>query len=362
MDTTTHALAGNLAPHLHSADIDELLQALDARDWQRLADLISTAQLLIGTASPSSLREFNDALDSLSEHLGVPFFSLPGLLRLYDEAEHLSKRYEGPLNAHPNAVHGTPITPVARLRELKGASFCVSFFRPDQLEAVIPLLAERSVLIADNGAFSAYRSGAQLDDAYWARYWVWATDLLNRCPQAVAVIPDVIGGSPQQNLDRILDQRFTIPAWEHRLMPVWHLNEPLDQLVAIYSAGYRYIAFGSCGDFDTVGTSAWDQRVDEAFGSLRAAADADGDLMPRVHMMRGLSQLQRGRHPFATADSTNLARNHSNRSQRGESISAFRSRVEAYRFPVLAGTFPGGMSNPDPRFPVPPSQMLMPLN
>src|SRR5690349_25076265 len=97
------------------------------------------------------------------------------------------------------AVHGTPITPTHLLKQLAGASFCVSYFRPVQLEAVIPLLGDDSLLLLDNGAWSAFKSGTVFDDAYWDAYWVWAKAVLDRVPQAVAVVPDVIGGSVADN-------------------------------------------------------------------------------------------------------------------------------------------------------------------
>ncbi len=346
---------------MQGSEIAELLDAVAQQNWHQAADVVRANQDALRVPSPATLPCFNASLDQLSDHLGLPFFSLPGLLRIHADACESEKRFEGPLNAHPNAVHGTPITPASRLKELQGGSFCVSYFRPDQLEAVIPLLAERSVLIADNGAFSAYRSGAVLDDAYWAGYWQWAHDLLNRCPQAVAVIPDVIGGSAEENMGRIMEQRFSIPSWERRLMPVWHLNEPLSNLAAIYSAGYRYIAFGSCADYDAVGSALWDQRIDEAFAALKEACGAEADLLPRIHMMRGLGQLKRGRHAFTTADSTNIARNHAMRSKRGETIASFRQRIESYRFPVEPQTFPHAESNPDPRYTPAPAQLSIHL-
>jgi hypothetical protein len=47
------------------------------------------------------------------------------------------------------AVHGTPITPKHLLQQMKGASFCVSYFRPDQLEDVIPLLGSEGPTVRD---------------------------------------------------------------------------------------------------------------------------------------------------------------------------------------------------------------------
>lgn len=239
-------------------------------------------------------------------------------------------------HAHPAAIHGTPITPRARLQEMRGASFCVSYFAPEQLEPCIELLGADSTLLLDNGGYSAWTQGLKLDEAYWQRYWAWARAILDRVDQAIAIIPDVIDGDAQANLAHIDEARFSIEGWDHRLMPVWHLHEPLEQLARIVEMGFRWIAFGSSGQFATVGTANWDARVDEAFATIERVCGELDDLHPRVHMLRGLGQMARYRHPFATADSTNIARNHSTRAKAGEPIAAFRSRIERHRFPVPA--------------------------
>ena len=55
------------------------------------------------------------------------------------------------------------------------------------------------ILMIDNGAFSAHMAGIELDDAYWESFALWASNIMDLCPSAVAVIPDVIGGSEEQN-------------------------------------------------------------------------------------------------------------------------------------------------------------------
>lgn len=237
-------------------------------------------------------------------------------------------------HAHPNAVHGTPITPRAQLQKMRGASFCVSYYAPEQLNDCIALLGSDSMLLLDNGAFSAWRKGHTMDAAYWAHYWAWAIETLSHVDQAVAVIPDVIDGDAEQNMAMITDALDRVAHAEHRLMPVWHLHEPLGQLQRIVEMGFRWIAFGSSGGYSVVGTPAWDARIDAAFDTIHQSCAHFDDLHPRIHMMRGLGQLPRGRHPFSSADSTNVARNHARQSRGGEHIERFRSRIEADRFPV----------------------------
>lgn len=176
--------------------------------------------------------------------------------------------------------------------------------------------------------------GLTLDDAYWARYWSWAHSILESVEQAVAIIPDIIDGNAEQNLAMIEAARFSIDNWDTRLMPVWHLHEPIEHLERIVEMGFRGIAFGSSGTYATVGAPQWDRKVDEAFEAIERVCQIADELHPRVHMLRGLGQLPRYRHPFATADSTNIARNHSTRSKDGEPIRAFQARIERHRFPV----------------------------
>lgn len=253
---------------------------------------------------------------------------------LKDEAARLGRVLPFHRTSHPNAVHGTPITPRSKLERLRGASFCVSYFAPSQLEAVIPLLGPDSMLLLDNGAFSAWRAGLTLDAAYWERYWCWATKILARVDQAVAVIPDVIDGRPDDNLSLINDALDRVEQWENRLMPVWHLHEPLEQLQRVVDLGFRWIAFGSSGEYSTLGTAAWDARIEAAFTAIERTCDVHDDLHPRVHMMRGLGQMPRCAAPFASADSTNIARNHARQAARGEGIEEFHQRIESQRFPV----------------------------
>ena len=233
------------------------------------------------------------------------------------------------------AIHGTPITPKHLLQQMRGASFCVSYFAPAQLEDVIPLLGPDSVLLLDNGAFSAWRKGLTLDEAYWDGYWSWAKAILDRVPQAVAVIPDVIGGTVEENIRHYHECPETMWDYQDRLMIVWHLNEPLSYLRWMLESGFGNIAFGSAGEFSSVGTAAWDARIDEAFALIdELTLDlAHGIARPRVHMMRGLGQMRRGRHPFTTADSTNIARNHNRTKGQADHVATFRARIEGDSFP-----------------------------
>lgn len=218
------------------------------------------------------------------------------------------------------AVIGTPVTPKNLLASLAGASFCVSFAAPEQLDDVIPLCAETSMLMLDNGAFSiwnAKRRGKKLPkrlqfatlDDYRAAFWQWANAAQARCEQAVAVIPDVIEGSERANLiECSYAVRDGFAEFPERVMPVWHLNESLAQLET-FCRLFNFVAFGSCAEYDV-------QRQPRAYRARIAEASAVIDRVERehgrrpwIHLMRGLGVLPELIR-FESADSTNIAINH----------------------------------------------------
>lgn len=97
--------------------------------------------------------------------------------------------------------HGTPITPRSVLSELTGRCFCVSYERPDDVEWCHKW--GQSVML-DNGAFSAWTRGKQVD---WAGFYAWADRWLEH-RTSWAVVPDVIMGDERDN-DALIAQ------WPH---------------------------------------------------------------------------------------------------------------------------------------------------
>ena len=112
-------------------------------------------------------------------------------------------------------VFGLPLNPTPLLEQLKGASFCVSYGTRGklgkQLDQAIRLVGDNGILLVDNGAFSAHQSGIDTmsDESYLEGFADWANDILARCPVAVAVIPDVIGGTWQQNAQPLAHSTLT---------------------------------------------------------------------------------------------------------------------------------------------------------
>lgn len=188
--------------------------------------------------------------------------------------------------------HGTPITPAAELLRLAGRSFCVSYADRRQVEMVHQI---GSSVMLDNGAFSLWRRGRATN---WPGFYRWVDPWLD-WPTTWAVIPDVIDGGSEAN-DALIAQ------WPHgeRGAPVWHLDEPIERLLALADRWPR-ICFGSAGAYARVGTPAWHDRMASAFDALAPRHRR----LPWIHMLRGLSQAG-GPYPLASADSSTVARNY----------------------------------------------------
>lgn len=188
--------------------------------------------------------------------------------------------------------HGTPITPISALLELHGRHFCVSHAAPQDVERCHHV--GQSVML-DNGAFSAWKTGKAVN---WSKYYQW-TDRWLDCPTTWAVIPDVITGSED-------DQDNLISQWPHgqRGAPVWHMHESLDRLVRL-THEWPKVCVGSSAQYAKVLSPVWVSRMDAAWNALSQHHRRP----PPVHMLRGMSCSGK-EWPFASVDSTDIARNH----------------------------------------------------
>jgi len=213
-------------------------------------------------------------------------------------------------------VFGLPITPIHLVHELAGSSFCLSYATRNrlgqQLGWAIDLVADDGILLLDNGAFSAWRQGHELDIPGFVR---WCADIMAVCPQAVAVVPDVIDGDEAANDEMLVDfvghqleQDVYLPG--DRTMAVWHMHEPIDRLLRLIEGGYYFVAIGSSGEYAKIGTPQWHHRIREALGAIdEFCAGSDGAYVrPWIHMMRAQSELHR--YGFDSADSCSVAVNH----------------------------------------------------
>lgn len=230
-------------------------------------------------------------------------------------------------------IYGLPLNPMPALDALKGASFCVSYATRGklgkQLDQAIGLVGEDGILLVDNGAFSAWEAGVDTmaDESYLEGYAAWANDILERCPQAVAVLPDKIDGTVDENWQLASETMGMFP--DDRAMPVWHMHEPIHYLLNLCE-GFAYVGIGSSGEYRSGSGPKWKARMAEAFAAIdKWEAESNGAFIrPRIHMMR--SQAQAHLFPFDSADSTNVAMNHNRQlRKRGENVAAFAARVDA---------------------------------
>lgn len=208
--------------------------------------------------------------------------------------------------------HGTPITPRAELQRLAGRHFCISFADPRDIDWC---LQNGASVMMDNGAFTAWTQGRLVN---WDEYHKWLAARLT--PPHWGVLPDVIDGDEQAN-DELLK---TNPHPKELVAPVWHLHESLDRLENLVRE-WPKVCFGSSGNYAVVGNAAWNNRIDAAWEVIDKAGTR-----PWVHMLRAMSAASKGRWPFASADSTNIARNHKgSRKQRRQDIEQMADRLDA---------------------------------
>lgn len=188
--------------------------------------------------------------------------------------------------------HGTPITPLTALYELKGRCFCVSHATPHDVARVHKI--GQSIML-DNGAYPKWKRGAETD---WPSFYAWAEPWLNY-PTTWAVIPDVIDGGSQ-----VQDALLREWPYGHKGAPVWHMDEPVSRLLRLTDEWPR-VCIGSTAEYAVVLSPSWEKRMDECWNEIAKRHR----FFPAVHMLRGM-QCSGRRWPFASVDSTDIARNH----------------------------------------------------
>lgn len=199
--------------------------------------------------------------------------------------------------------HGSPCWPTeAAVGLYSRRHACVSFAGPEQL----PLVAEVcQSFILDNGAYSAWTKGKELDfDGFtsWVKEWMLHPGF-DWC-----LIPDSIDGGMDENRRLIAKFGEAMKGTDFRYfdmaVPVWHMHEPLEYLKYL-SVAYPRVALGSSGQFATVGSEEWWQRMHEA---MDVVCDSDGRPRVKLHGLRMLNPTVFSHVPLASADSTNVVR------------------------------------------------------
>ena len=209
--------------------------------------------------------------------------------------------------------HGTPLTPREMLLRIAGKHFCVSFANPSDAQVCLEI---GQSIMWDNGAFTTYTQGKEFKID---KFYEWLEPKLGH--PHWGVIPDVIGGSEEDNRARL----ETWPFPKELGAPVWHMHMHTDYLLYLCD-NYPKVCFGSSGEFWKIGTVRWQQRIDEAFTEL----DKKHRHIPWIHMLRGLAQAGK-RWPFASADSVNVARNFKDKPQCPEHMAR---KIDSVQCPV----------------------------
>lgn len=188
--------------------------------------------------------------------------------------------------------HGTPISPITALYELRGRCFCVSHADTRDVRRAHEI--GQSVML-DNGAYSCWRANLPTD---WPSYHTWVDQWLDY-PTTWAVIPDQIDGAVEV-------QDALIAAWPfgERGAPVWHMNEPLERLIKL-THEWPKVCIGSTAQYAKVLSEPWSRRIDQAFASIAQHHRR----WPWIHMLRGMSCAGLP-WPFASLDSSDIAQNH----------------------------------------------------
>jgi hypothetical protein len=217
--------------------------------------------------------------------------------------------------------HGTPIggSRVDVSRFLSGRHGLVSFAAPGDMPIVADVCQS---FILDNGAFSAWKRGRDLDvPGYYQFVEQW-----HRHPGCDwALIPDVIDGDEAAN-DAYIAQW---PQSLHRVgVPVWHLHESIERLRALVGR-FPVVALGSSGQWPNPGKGDWWMRMSQV---MDAVCDSNGRPFCKLHGLRMLDPRIFQILPLHSADSTNAAIN----GMRENRFGMYRPPTQAQRCDVIA--------------------------
>lgn len=170
--------------------------------------------------------------------------------------------------------HGGPITPQsAALNAWKGAHAMISFAHPDQVELAAEVCQSFAL---DNGAFSKWRSGEEIDST---AFDAWIKEWMRHPGFDFYIIPDVIDGDEKENDAAICHYRSHQP-FDKRGVPVWHLHETITRLRRLATT-FDMVALGSSGQYSTPGSDAWWNRMAEAMDAV-----CDGAGRPAMDLIK----------------------------------------------------------------------------
>lgn len=172
----------------------------------------------------------------------------------------------------------------------------VSFAHPEQL----PLMLEVCQSVAaDNSAYTKWRAGQAVKN--WIPFRGWIDEWSMHPAFDWFLIPDVIDGDERDNDHLVFEFREV-----NHGVPVWHLHESITRIQRLMDMGFTRIAIGSSGEYATIKTPRWWNRMGEA---MKVFCDSHGRPRVKLHGLRMLDPDVFTVFPFASADSTNVARN-----------------------------------------------------
>lgn len=181
------------------------------------------------------------------------------------------------------------------IKFLKGRHALVSFAHPTQIAEVLECCES---FCLDNGAFTIWKTtGGNIDVA---EYCKWVDSLATHPSFDFALIPDIIGGTVEEN-DALIN------SWKsnHICVPVYHLGEPIDRFFSL-AEKFKKVAFGSTDAWARNGSKAWWENMAEF---MDIVTDDNGVLPCKVHGLRMLDPKLFQYLPLHSGDSTNAGVN-----------------------------------------------------
>jgi hypothetical protein len=228
--------------------------------------------------------------------------------------------------------HGTPIggTKTEAIRFLMGRHSLIPFSYPGDIAAAADVCQS---FVLDNGAFSVWKSGLELDVA---GYEAWVREWCLHPGFDWALIPDVIDGSEEEN-DQMIE-RWNESGLKQYGVPVYHLHESLERLDKLCNE-WRIVAFGSSGQWSNPGSAGWWIRMRKV---MDVACLKDGRPRAKFHGLRMLDPDVFSKLPLSSADSTNAAVNCGSLSRFG----MYKPPSSSQRAEVIAERIESRNSNP----------------
>ncbi|HIH8281403.1 hypothetical protein [Escherichia coli] len=192
--------------------------------------------------------------------------------------------------------HGGPITPdTCAIKAWKGRHAFISYANAGQINLASEITQSFAL---DNGAFSFWKSNNPVD---WENYYAFVERWGNHPRFAFAIIPDVIGGSSEEN-DALIAKW---PLGRGVGVPVWHMNEPDERFIRLCNEFPR-VAIGSMGEYDAKRPRTCRAKLRDL---IKHVVDKNGYPISKLHGLRMLNKDIFMHIPLSSADSTNIARN-----------------------------------------------------